>query len=188
MLHTSDEMEVIAEGISPEALMLHLHNKTPDIILIDLLHCFNAGLKTVKKARKLFPQIPFLLITNNDFGNCFNDYITLGAKGFVFSHDSPEILIDSIKSLCHGKMAIKNNNHTEYLISDRLIKNNMLTEREVDVLKLFCNGLTYKEIGKRLYISPRTVETHKKNILAKLNIGSTAEMVKYATRNSLLSD
>lgn len=188
LLHTSDEMEVIAEGISPETLLLQLHNQTPDIILIDLLHCFNAGLKTVKKTRKLFPHVPFLLITNTDFSECFTDYRSLGAKGFIYTHDSPEVLIDSIKSLCNGKMYFKNGNQTENSLADHLMKNHFLSDREVDVLKLFCNGLTYKEIGKKLYISPRTVESHKKNILAKLNVSSTAEMIKYATRNSLISD
>lgn len=180
-------MDVIAEGASPESLSLQLHNKTPDIILINLLHCYNAGYKTVKKIKKNFPDVPMLLITSHDFSDCFQDYIALGAKGFVFTNDSPEGLIQSIKSLCDGKMYLQKENLDKTTAHERKVKNSILSDREMDVLKLFCNGLTYKEIGEKLYISPRTVESHKKNILAKLNVSSTAEMVKYATRNKLLS-
>ena len=61
-----------------------------------------------------------------------------------------------------------------------------LTDREVAVLKLFSQGMSYKEIGASLNISPRTVETHKRNILSKLKIHSTADMVKYAYRNHMI--
>ena len=185
LLNACDEMEVIAEGISPETLAMHLYHKTPDIILINMLHCNNAGIRTVKRIKKYFPDVPLLLITSKDFTDCFTDYINLGARGFVFSDDSVETLIESIKQLCIGKIYFQETQANNISLENR---KNILTDRELDVLKLFCNGLTYKEIGKTLYISPRTVESHKKNILVKLKISSTAEMVKYATRNRLISN
>ncbi len=185
LLQAFDEIEVIADGATPQQLSMRLRGVTPDLILIDMLHCNNAGVKTIRKAKKYFPLIPFLLITNQNFTDCFNEYIRYGAKGFIFSDDSAEELIESIKVLCEGKNFFQK----DYTAGSKVntIQNSILSEREIDVLRLFCNGLTYKEIGKRLYISPRTVETHKKNILSKLKISSTAEMVKYAARHKLLS-
>lgn len=69
----------------------------------------------------------------------------------------------------------------------RILKSSKLTDREVSVLKLFAHGLSYKEIGVKLSISPRTVETHKRNILSKLKINTTAEMIKYAYRKHILT-
>jgi len=189
ILHSSYEIEVIAEGVSPDDLALLLQDHTPDIILINILHCLNGGIKTVKKTRKFFPGIPFLLITSNDFADCYHDFLECGVKGFIYTTDSPSALIESIKSICNGKDdLIKENISMDTPQGHHQFKKYVLTERETEVLKLFCSGLTYREIGDRLFISHRTVESHKKNILSKLNITSTAEMVKYATRNKLISN
>ncbi len=189
MLHSTDELEVIAEGVSPEDLAIHLQGQEPDIILIDMLHCLNGGLKTMKKTRKTFPEIPFLLITNTDFADCFQDYQEFGVKGFVYNTDGPSALIGSLKKICDGEnLLLQETRSVDIAHGNQQIKKYILTDRETEVLKLFCSGLTYREIGEKLYISHRTVESHKKNILSKLNITSTAEMVKYATRNKLISN
>jgi DNA-binding NarL/FixJ family response regulator len=189
ILHSTDEMEVIAEGASPEVLSLLLQGQVPDIILIDMLHCVNGGISTVKKTKKIFPDIPFLLITSTEFTDCFQDYVEYGVKGFVYTTDSPAALIESLKTICIGEESLKQeNNSVDTSQGYHQLKKYKLTDRETEVLKLFCSGLTYREIGERLYISHRTVESHKKNILSKLNITSTAEMVKYATRNKLISN
>ncbi len=187
LLTVSDDMEVIAEGVNVESLAGKLHNKAPDIILIDLLHCFNSGPSTVKKTRKHFPDVPLLLITRYEHSKSFPEYLAIGANGFVFIHEGPGKLLNSIRLLCDGKISIKNDDIGEN-VKNLLKDNPVLTEREINVLKLFCNGLTYKQIGEKLYISPRTVESHKKNILSKLKVSSTAEMIKYASRNKLLSE
>jgi DNA-binding NarL/FixJ family response regulator len=189
ILHSSDELEVIAEGVDPEDLAIILKDHTPDIILINILHCLNGGIATVKKTRKFFPGIPFLLITNSEFTDCYLDFIEFGVKGFIYTTDSPAALIESIKSICNGRGDFKK----EKISMDssgghHQTKKYILTDRETEVLKLFCCGLTYREIGDRLFISRRTVESHKKNILSKLKITSTAEMVKYAARNKLISN
>lgn len=188
LLQTSDEMEVVAEGVNPESLAMLLHNKLPDVILLDLINNMPSGSKTIKKTKKYFPGIPLLLITSYDHYKRFTDYMTLGADGFFFINDGPGALIDAVKAICN-KMLSSNSSINDVKVSfEKLEDAAMLSPREIDVLQLFCNGLTYKEIGEKLYISPRTVESHKKNILAKLKLTSTAEMIKYATRNKLLSD
>ncbi len=190
LLHAADDLEVIAEGINPESLSLHLFHKIPDIILIDMMHCTNAGLSTVKKTKNYFPKIPLLLITNHDYSECFKDYLKYGTKGFIFTDDKPEELVSAIKNICLGKVHFGKKVYKKLAViklpkklRGRPPGDASLTNREIDVLKLFCDGLTYKEIGKKLYISARTVETHKNNIMNKLKVSTRAEMIKYATRN-----
>lgn len=191
LLAVTKEFKVVAEGASADSLVLQLRNEIPDVIVIDMLHCYNAGVKTVKKTRKYFPRVPLLLITSEDYFECFNDYLRFGVKGFVFKNDSPDDLVSAIKKLHSGKMYFRKNVRKVFSDVSSFTKplrgihqrEQLLTEREIAVLKLFCDGLTYKEVGVKLFISPRTVESHKKNIMTKLNVASTAEMIKYATRN-----
>lgn len=193
LLESQKEFEVIGEGANTESLTKRLNGKIPDLILIDMLHCFNAGIKLIKRTRKVFPKIPLLLVTSEDFSDCFNDYVFFGARGFVFKNDSPENLIAAVKNIYNGKSYFLKESKKFFKDAKPfrnsgkivIIQNSNLTEREIEILKLFCDGYTYREIGLKLFISPRTVESHKENILAKLQLNSKAEMIKYATRNKL---
>jgi DNA-binding NarL/FixJ family response regulator len=191
LLEGNSELEVICEGENPESLRKSLNDEKPHLIIIDMLHCSNAGYMIIKKTHEYFPDIPLILITSREYSDCFTDYLRFGVKGFVFENDSTVDLFSAIKNICLGKIHFKNKmksftgDHTKKQNGQ---KNDVLTRRELDVLKLFSDGLTYKEVGLKLFISPRTVESHKQNIMAKLNLNSTAEMIKYATRHSIASN
>lgn len=192
-LEAIDGNKVVATGKNVDDLSLKLDGEKPDIILIDVLNSNNAGINTVKNATYIFPGVPLLLITAHEFTECFKDYLDFGTRGFVYADDSPEELTRAIQVVCSGKEFFK-----EYVIKywidpdknaikkakKRKSKKNPLSPRESQILKLFCDGLTYREIGKKLFISHRTVETHKNNIMKKLKLKSRAEMIKYATRNN----
>lgn len=192
-LETIDEYEVVGTGKNVDDLTKQLNGDEPDIILIDVLNCHNAGITTVKDAKKTFPGVPLILITAREYSECFKEYIDFGTKGFVYADDSPDELNKAIQVVCSGKEFFK-----EYVINywidadseaikkskGRKTKEKSLSLRETEIIKLFCDGLTYREIGKKLFISHRTVETHKNNILKKLKLKSKAEMIKYATRNN----
>jgi DNA-binding NarL/FixJ family response regulator len=188
-----DGNEVVATGKNVDDLTKQLNGHEPDIILIDVLNHSNAGIGVVKSAMKIFPGVPLLLIIAREFSECFKDYIDFGAKGFVYADDSPDELNKAIQVVCSGKEFFK-----EYVIKywidtdSKAIKKSKggktklksLSPREIEIVKLFCDGLTYREIGKKLFISHRTVETHKNNIMKKLKLKSRAELIKYATRNN----
>jgi DNA-binding NarL/FixJ family response regulator len=169
---------------------LDLKKLKPDIILIDVMHCQNAGIKVIKRFKCIFKHVPVLVITSSDFAECIPEYLRLGVKGIVFSELKTHDLIVAIKKICGGGSyfpeSIKNMVYSTNLNSEKedvdLNYKNGLTEREMDVLNFLCQGLTYKEIGNKLFISPRTVEVHKRNISEKLNLKSKAELVKYSLR------
>lgn len=188
-----DEFEVIAEAEDINELAIKLNGNTPNVIVVDLLHCNNAGLHLLMKINKRFSEIPVMVITSNEYIDCFNDYISCGVKGFVYNTDGEDDLITSIKRISNGKeffrkkawcVLSKKINGKPFKYSER--KKHVLTERELALLKQLCEGHTYKEIGAKLFISPRTVETHKKNIMRKTEQDSIAGLVKYAVHHSLL--
>lgn len=139
LLESQKEFEVIGEGASAESLTMGLNGKIPDLILIDMLHCFNAGIKLIKRTRKIFPEIPLLLVTSEDFSDCFSDYALYGVRGFIFKNDSPENLISAVKNICNGKFYLLK--ESKNIFKDITLfrnpgkvhpsKKNALTEREI---------------------------------------------------------
>ena len=185
------ECVIIAQSKTATELLVSLGDKVPDVIIIDIMSTDNYGMKPLRKIRKELPRVPVLLIVSAHYADCFEEYIRLGVKGFIFNTSHGDELVAAIKKIKDGKEYFPNKVWKIFKDSIQLRKqkkgtDQRLTDREVSIVKLFSNGLTYKEIGAQLNISPRTVETHKRNILSKLKMSTTADMVKYAYRNNLL--
>jgi len=192
ILKSKVECVVVAQSKTSTELLASLRDLMPDVIVIDIMSTDNSGMKPLRKIRRALPKVPVLLIVSSHYADCFEEYIRLGVKGFIFNTSNGEELVAAIKKLKNGKEYFPNKVWKVFKDSIQLGKQQKntvqkLTDREVTVIKAFSNGLTYKEIGAQLNISPRTVETHKRNILAKLKMHSTADMVKYAYRNNLLT-
>ena len=117
-----------------------------------------------------------------------------GAKGIIWKDSTSDQLLEAVDTILAGDRYL---NIPEALITKQVIQHayeehsgeynfDDLTNREQEVLKHFARGLSYKEIGLSLGISPRTVESHKNNILAKLDLSSVNEMIKYAIKHNLI--
>ena len=192
ILHEDNKYDIVVEGQSTEKMFSILGETVPDIIIIDIIHCDNSGVKPLKKVRRKYPKVPVLIIVSEEYADCFEEFIRLGVKGFVFNTSDEKEFLAAMKKLKNGEEYFSNKVWNIFKESIQLQKQHKnvdqrLSDREVLVLKLFSNGLTYKEIGAQLNISPRTVETHKRNILSKLKIHTTADMVKYAYRHNILT-
>ncbi len=193
LLAEADGFDVVAESEDVKSLSQKMGPLVPDVIILDVLHCNHAGIRCLERAHLHFPHTPILLITNEENRDCFPDYLSLGVKGIIFNNDGKADLIKSVKNLSAGekyfrrdlRRALRENIGVDAAVHYLQRKKHILTERELSVLRLFCTGLTFKEIGHKLFISPRTVETHKKNIMAKMNVNSTAAMIKYATHHKI---
>lgn len=192
ILSKETNFDLIVQARSIDELLLKLGNEQPQIIIFDIIHGENSGIKVLKKIRRNFARVPALLIVNQYYSDCFEEYIRLGAKGFIFDRSDGDELLRAIKKLKNGEEYFTQEvwNIFKASIRARKYKSNKehdLTNREAAVLKLFSKGMSYKEIGTTLNISPRTVESHKRNILSKLKINTTADMIRYAYRKQILS-
>lgn len=184
-------LEIVSQW---ENLFDYLQTNTPHVILINLLPSNGDCIGWLEKLRHEYPQIPLIIIIKEGCIEFFKQFIILGITGFLFSDITPMELIRSINRVSKGKeyfpIGIFNmvKESLEYNSAHLHIfkAEQMLTPREAIICKLFCNGLSYKQIGAELFISPRTVETHKRNILSKLKIKSTADMVKYAIQHKMI--
>jgi DNA-binding NarL/FixJ family response regulator len=110
--------------------------------------------------------------------------VKAGAKGYLSKDAGNDELVEAITSVYNneeyfgGKISKLNGENSSH--------QNSLSERETEVLKLFADGLTYKEIGEKLFISPRTVETHKNSIMTKLGLKTLADLIKWAIKNGVI--
>jgi len=190
----AERFQVTGIAASWSELNKLLDNCQPDVILLDLPANSNNSVDFVGKLLDEYPEIPVLVISAEEYSDFFTDYFIMGVSGIIFSTANPSILKEAILAITGGReffpdeiiKILKSSLHVLHHSGKVMHKwGTPLTLREISVLRGFCKGLTFKEIGSSLNISPRTVESHKKNILSKLKIGSTADLIRYAIQHHL---
>jgi len=192
MLIGQPHIELIGEAEKAEELFVLLEQQEPDIVVMDIrMPGRMTGIDATKLLREKYPQIKVLMLT----GNAMRDYLIpafqAGARGFLDKDCSKETFLEALQKIHRGQDFFdeeasgilfrhfqQNKNAASGSQAD-------LSEREIEVVRAFAEGKSYKEIGDLLCISPRTVETHKKNILQKLGLQTSADLIRYAIRHNI---
>lgn len=189
MLIESKMSEVIVyeanDGV--EALQI-LGQSSIDVMLTDITMPNMNGLELIKQSSVKFPNVKKLVISMHLDEMYIKEAIEAGSNGYLSKEmeDENEI-IDGIKAVLDGK-SFHDKTTSQVLIKSMFSENKKkLTPKEVEIAKHLANGLVYKEIAHQMDISPRTVETYRKNILEKLEIETTADIIKYAIKNNIIT-
>ena len=193
LLLGNSEIKIIGEAGHGYQLFDLLKEKQPDVIVLDIALPKISGIEIAKIISKDYPQIKILILTANTDEHTFISSVKAGVKGFLPKDTSKEEFIEAVKTVYKGKHYFgKNISETLFkTLSDSLLNGNekneeKLSSREIEIVRLFALGHSYKEIAETLYISTRTVETHKNNILKKLNLKNTIDLVKYAIKERII--
>ena len=193
LLLGNSEIKIIGEAGHGYQLFDLLKEKQPDVIVLDIALPKISGIEIAKIISKDYPQIKILILTANTDEHTFISSVKAGVKGFLPKDTSKEEFIEAVKTVYTGKHYFgKNISETLFkTLSDSLLNSNekndkKLSSREIEIIRLFALGHSYKEIAETLYISTRTVETHKNNILKKLNLKNTIDLVKYAIKERII--
>ena len=173
-----------AENVAQALDFLQHHSDEVDLILLDYFLPDGTGMDVLKVAKQRFPRIKVLLVSGEDNNPELDAMIQAGLNGFVSKDVTPQGLATVITSVFAGKDYFGHD--SEELSSEGVQKNESLTQRELDIIRLCALGKTSKEIADELFISARTVESHKNKIFNKLGCDSTTEMVNYAFLNGLV--
>jgi len=195
LLESEKHIKISGEAANWNELKNMLENKCPDIILLDINLPDKSGIEIAHMLYNSNPEIRIIILSANlDEDSVFNA-INAGVHGYLPKDISKVELITAINQVNDGKEyysdAISTTIFRNYLrfakagrkqSKDREVQ---LTEREKEIIKHFAEGLSYKEIGARLNISVRTVESHKNNIFEKLELKTIVDLVKYAIRTGL---
>ena len=196
ILEADDEIEVIGEaGDGREAIRLAEKLK-PNVMILDRGMPELNGLDAIRHMRRELPEIELLAFSMHDSEELIREVFAAGARGYVLKSDSAVYLADGVKSLFRHKPfftpriseAILNSLVTAGGGESRTepVSHGPLSTREREILQLLAENKSNKEIASRLAISVRTVETHRRSIMQKLNANSIVELVHYAIRNGIV--
>ncbi len=199
LLKDTPEFEIIGTAHNGQDFLDKIKNNQPDIVLMDINMPVMDGIVATKKLKEKYPDIKVIALTMFNDIRFIKELLEIGAKGYVLKNISREDIIKAIFTVSEGKpyldTAVQENvissmssvagedelNDKE---ADSMIKN--ITTREMEILQLIALGLTSQDIAEKLFISKNTVETHRKNLLAKLNVKNTASLLKFAYRKGLV--
>ena len=159
-----------------------------DIVLLDITMPNMDGFQVLKELKTLSSNIKPIVISMHSDGNYIAKCAKMGAYGYLLKNTDESELIFSIRTVYKGKKYFSSEISEKMInfMSTQSVSENVLSNKEFEILGLISKGLTTKEIATRLFVSSRTIETHRTNILKKLEVKNTAELIKKATEIMLI--
>lgn len=196
MILGTPDMEVVGLASSGEAAINLARSSKPNVVLLDIMMPGMNGIEAARWIKEMDKNIRIILITMEVSKVFVSEGIKAGVDGYLPKDTSKRVLMDAIRLVYRGERyfndAIKKLVFEDFYIAEKTkgVRKPLpdhLTKREVEVLALVASGEPNKEIGEMLFISVKTVETHKTNILTKLGLNKSAELVHYAIKNKIIS-
>ena len=192
LLYSAENIEVIGQSEDGlDAIEKAKHYK-PDVVLIDIAMPRMNGIEATKKLKSLIPGIKTITLSMHSEKEYVKGVLEAGADGYLLKNCTYRQLTDAIQSVYEGKKYLSQD-ITEQVITGYLSPSGSelndyekLSHREKEVFLLFTEGKPTREIADILFISVKTVNTHKQNILEKLQLKSNTDIVKYALKNGLI--
>ncbi|WP_438966438.1 response regulator [Flavobacterium sp.] len=198
MLEREENIEVILEASNGEQLLNFLDENPknlPDIILMDLKMPLLNGVEATKIIQKKYPEIKIIALTSYDSKPFILNMIQEGASSYLVKNDSPKDMINTINEV--HKNGFHYNESIMKILQEEILENNKkvkskfdedyLTSREKDVLILICKQYSTLEIAEKLFISPRTVDGHRNNLLLKTESKKITGLVVFAIQNGIIT-
>jgi DNA-binding NarL/FixJ family response regulator len=176
-------LEVIGEAGDGFELLSLLGRVTPHMVLLDISMPNLRGIEAVRAIKTKYPDVKILILTMHK--EYLHQALSAGADGYLLKEDADRDLFSAIENIRQGRVYLSPR-LTGELPGKRVPASEPLSIREKEVLKLIAKGKSNKEIAETLFISVRTVESHRAHIMAKLSLKSTADLVKYAIQKGYI--
>jgi DNA-binding NarL/FixJ family response regulator len=196
LLVDNPSFQIIGEaGDGEEAIRLTKTLK-PDLLLLDITLPDKSGIEITRELKDRFPEILIMIVSMHSRIDYITESFRAGALGYVIKESAAERLVQGLETVARGEYFLDSSlSHKvvekilgfptkEAIITDE--KYASLTPREEQVLRLLAEGHSAREVGEKLFISPKTVENHRANIMDKLDLHSTLELIRYAVRLGLI--
>lgn len=167
----------------------------PDVILMDIEMPEISGIQACQEIKRLHPQMKVVIVSMHNEKQLIKKLIEQGADGYLLKNSSKDDVMTAIEKVLNNHsyfseevtLSLLDKNNKEQTNSNTFSKLGDLTEREIEILKLLSQGMTNKEVGDALNISHRTVDTHRTNLMKKLDVTNVAGLIRFAFQNGIIN-
>ncbi|HEY0651771.1 MAG TPA: response regulator transcription factor, partial [Chryseosolibacter sp.] len=187
LLQNEPNLTVTAKASSAEEALQQLKSAKVDLIVTDLHMPGMDGVALVNHVKANYPLVKTIVLSMHDEVHIVKDLLRAGVHGYVLKKDTHTELLKAIKEVKNGRVYVSSEVN-KVLVEDLQHEGEkpLLTTRELEIVRLIVKEYSNKQIAEALFISERTVETHRKNILRKTRVGSIVGLIKYAYANKLV--
>lgn len=195
ILEAQRDCEIVGEAADGRQAVSLTKELTPDIVILDVSMPQLNGLEATRQILKARPQTKVLILTMHETDPLIRGVLDAGARGYILKTDAGRDLVNAIEALRRNKTYFTS--HVSQMILDGFLKGNTrtsepdeagvrLTPRQREIVQLIAEGKSSKEVAVALDLSVKTAETHRANIMRKLDCHSVSEVVRYAIRNKII--
>ena len=191
ILEESGDMEVVAEAAEGREALQQIHQIKPDVAVVDISMPGLDGLEVISQVRHYYPKLPILILTMHEEEQYVVRAIAAGANGYITKRSAPEQLVKAIRKVYAGGRYLSDTaaeSLAQHMAGGKRTASplDMLSNREVQVLRHLALGRTVKEIAEAYNLSPNTVHTYRLRLLKKLNLRNNSELSRFAIQNRLV--
>ncbi len=191
ILRHQDDYEIVGEAVDGEDVLEKVKSLKPDVLLLDITMPKRSGLEILDEIRQLSRDTRVIIISVHKADAYVMRAIKSGVRGYLNKENAADDLLPALRKVTAGQVYLAGE-VSGYLLEkvskgpEELSKDQALSEREMEVLRLVVEGKTAREIAEKLFISARTVENYKNNLLKKLGLHKTSDLIKYAIQNKIV--
>ncbi|MFY0686722.1 MAG: response regulator transcription factor [Cyclobacteriaceae bacterium] len=187
------KVEIVGTAENGDALLALIKSENPEIVLCDINMPGKSGFDVLEEIGRFSSQQPKVIVLSvHDEKPIIEKAFRIGAHGYLLKSSGADEVFEAIQKVSAGKKYFSEEVMSITLgvgtvVEDEFAKKSLLSEREVEITTLIVDGLSNTEIGEKLFISKRTVDAHRNNILQKLDLKNTAQLVKFALKSGLVN-
>jgi len=194
LLQSRAGWEICGEAHTGREAVAKAETLKPDVVILDISMPDLNGVDAAKRIRTVSPDTEVLILSLHYSDQLIQDILESGIRGYIVKSDSERDLVIAVEALADHRpfftprateVILRNFNEGKRVDSPRSIRDS-LTSREREIIQLIAEGKSSKEVGSSLCISTKTAETHRANIMRKLHLHTTSELVRYALRNQII--
>lgn len=187
LLLNEAEFEIVGEALRSDEALEKLKKLKVDIVISDINMPNMSGIELARNVRLVHPEQKILALSMFGEKTTINDMLDAGVNGYILKNTGKQELMSALRSISKGQSFFSKEVSEELKKTDEVVdRRYILTTREREIVKHIAKGMSHTEIGEKLFISPRTVDTHRTNLMKKLEVNSIAELIKLAIQLKLI--